>query len=243
MNDLWIDHYSIEAWSDPKRWVSFFEQVQQVLASPLTHLDVNDRVRRKVASLEDAGDFVCAFGPRDDSRWVFGEFKALGIDFSIRHFRQLGQWPNSLTWHVPLPFVEKFGGRQRLKGLFDLGNQSLRPFYAFSDERVQITSKKKSSGAIDIETELPGVFWLTYFNSAYVAFFGDEKFNRLPGVERSCDGSITIVLGDDPQSVTNELREQSAAMLGKQSFVNPSDIVGKQRGRFALTFQQLLPER
>jgi hypothetical protein len=243
MNDLWIDHCSIEAWSDPKRWVSFFEQVQEVLASPLTHLDVNDPVRRKVASLKDAGDFVCAFGPREDSRWVFGVFKGLGIDFSIQLFRQLDRWPNSLTWYVPLSFVEKFGGRQQLQSLFNLGNQFFKPFYAFSDERAQIASKKKSSGAIDIETELPGVFWLTYFNAAYVAFFGNQKFDGLPGVERGSDGSVTIVLGDNPKSVTNELREQAAATLGKQSFVNPNDILNKPRGRFALMFQQLLAER
>jgi len=243
MNELWIDHYSIDTWSHPNRWISFFEQVQQVLASPLTHLDVNDPVRRKVASLQDAGDFVCAFGPREDSRWIFGEFKALGIDFSIRHFRQLGRWPNSLTWHVPLSFFEKLGGRQRVRDLFDLGNRTFKPFYAFGDERVQIASKKKSSGAIDIETELPGVFWFTYFNAAYVSFFGKDKFKDLPGVEHGSDGSVTIVLGDNPKSVTNDLREQAAATLGKQSFVNPNDILNKPHGRFALTFQQLLAER
>jgi hypothetical protein len=144
---------------------------------------------------------------------------------------------------VPLSFFEKLGGRQRVRDLFDLGNQTFKPFYGFGDERVQISSKKKSSGAIDIETELPGIFWLTYFNASYVAFFGKDKFKHLPGVEHGSDGSVTIVLGDNPKLVSTELREQAAVTLGKQSFVNPSDILNKPRGRYALTFQQLRAER
>jgi len=240
MNDLWLGHFSVVPWRDPKQWVSFFDQTQHLLSSRLTHLDAKDPVRRKVASLEDAGEFACAFGPCEESRCMFGKFTDVGIEFSIRHFRQLGRWPNSLTWHVPLSFLEN-ESRKRVKALFDLGNRTLYPFYAFSDERAQITGQKKSSGAIDIETELPGVFWLTYFNAAYVEFFGNEKFNGLPEVEHGNDGSITIILGEHPQLVTNATREHVVAVLGKQSFVNPNDILGKQRGRFALTFQQLLP--
>jgi hypothetical protein len=142
-----------------------------------------------------------------------------------------------------LSYVDKEENGQRFKNLFDLGNQFLKPFYAYGDAVAQIRSKNKPSGAVDIQAELLGVFWLTYFNPAYVAFFGNLKFNGLLGVERGSDGSVTIVLGDSPQLVASELREQSVETLGKQSFVNPSDILGKQRGRFALTFQQLLAAR
>jgi hypothetical protein len=240
MNDLWLGHISIEAWTAPNRWAGYFEQVQQILDSPLTHLDVNDPIRREVGSLAEAADFVCAFGAREDSRWVFGRFKALGIDFSVRHFRELGRWPNSVVWHMPLSFVEKAQDHQRLEALFDLGNQALRPFYGYSDERAQIAAKKKPSGAMDFQTELPGIFWLTYFNAAYVAFFGKGNFTNIPGVEHGDDGSVTIVLGHSPKSVANQLREHAATMLGRRSFVDSRDIVSKPPGRFALTFQQLL---
>jgi hypothetical protein len=244
MSEIWISHLSVADWPEPVQWKTYFEQAQQLLGGPLTHLDENDPVRRKVTSLDDAGAFMCTFKEQEQSRWVFGRYKTLGIELSADRFRPAAhQFANALTWHVPLSFVEKLGGRQRLKSLFDLGNQFFKPFYAFSDERVQIASKNKSSGAIDIETELLGVFWLTYFNAAYVAFFGSQKLDGLPGVERGSDGSVTVVLGDNPKSVTNELREQAATTLGKQSFVNPSDILNKPRGRFALTFQQLLAER
>lgn len=243
MSELWIAHHSIDAWQEPSQWTAYFEEAQRLLGSPLTHLDVNDPVKRKVVSLAEAGNFVCAFKAREDSRWLFGKFVDIGIELSVQHYRQIGHYPNTFKWHVPLAFLEGPENRQRLKALFDLGNRTFKPFYAYADDVAQIASKNKSSGAVDIQAELLGVFWLTYFNAAYVAFFGDQKFDALPGVERGNDGGVTIVLGDSPKAVANEVREQSAAKLDSQSFVNPSDMLGKQRGRFALTFQQLSSQR
>jgi hypothetical protein len=243
MSEIWIAHLSIDGWQVPSVWSGYFEQAQELLGSPLTHLDVNDPVKRKVASLVDAGNFVCAFKEQEDSRWLFGKWGGTGIGFSIQHYRQLRHWPNALTWHVPLSFVEKSENRQRLKALFDVGNQTFKPFYAYGDDVDQIAGKKKLSGAVDIQAELLGVFWLTYFNPVYVAFFGKDKFIDLPDVECGDDGGVTIILGDSPKSVTSEQREKAVAALGKQSFVNTSDILGKQPGRFALTFEQLLAKR
>lgn len=240
MSELWINHLSIEIWQEPGCWTDYFDQVQRILGSPLTHLDVNDPVRRKVVSLKDVGNYICAFKPHEDSRWVFGKFDAIGIELSIQHYRQLGHWPNSLMWHIPFSFIEKPENCARLKALFDLGNQALKPFYAYSDDVLYIKSKKKSSGAIDIQAELLGVFWMTYFNATYVTFFGKEKFNEFSKIEYGNDGSITMLLGDNPKSVSSELREQLMATLGMQSFVNSNEILGKLPGRFALTFQQLL---
>lgn len=243
MSELWIAHHSIDAWQEPSRWTGYFDEAQRLLGSPLTHLDVNDPMKRKVASLTDAGNFVCAFKAHEDSRWLFGKCAGIGIELSVQHYRRLGHYPNTLKWHVPPSFVEKPENRQRLKALFDLGNRTFKPFYAYADDVAQIASKKKSSGAVDIQAELLGAFWLTYFSAAYVTFFSSEKFDRLSGVERGSDGSVTMVLGNSPESVANELREQVVTTLGPQSFVNRKDVLGKQRGRFALTFPQLLSER
>lgn len=239
MSELWMAHHSIDAWHEPGLWTGYFEEAQRLLGSSLTHLDVNDPVKRKVTSLAEAGNFACAFGAREDSRWFLARFKNIGVELSVQHYRRLGHFPNTLKWHVPLPFVETTENRQRLKALFDLGNQTFRPFYSYGDDVTHIACKKKSSGAVDIQTELLGVFWFTYFNAAYVAFFGSEKFNAIPGIERTHDGGITIVLGESPRLVANNLRDQSAAHLNKHSFVDSNDILFKQRGLFALTFQQL----
>jgi hypothetical protein len=74
-------------------------------------------------------------------------------------------------------------------------------------------------------------------------FFGEDKFNVFPNVERDDNEGVTVLLGDNPKSVSSEFREQLATVLGKQSFVNPSDMLGKLPGRFALTFQQLLASK
>lgn len=243
MSELWIDHLSIESWQEPSCWTAYFEHAQQLLNSSLTHLDIADPVKRKVASLEDAGNYICAFKVSEDSRWLFGKFDSIGIEFSVQHYRQLGHWPNSLKWHVPVTFIEKSENRERLQALFGLGNRILKPFYSYSDDVSQIASKKKSSGAVDIQAELLGVFWMTYFNAAYVEFFGKKRFTGFPKVEYGDNGSATVILGDSPKSVSSELREQFATMLGKSSFVNPKDTLGKPPGRFALTFQQLLAFR
>ena len=242
MSELWIAHHSICNWQEAARWTTYFEQAQLLFNLPLTHLDVNDPIKRKVSSLVDAGGYVCTFKPQEDSRWLFGKFGNSGIEFSIQHYRRLGHYSNTLKWHVPLPFVESADHRELLKALFALGNKTFHPFYAYSDEVVQISSKKKSTGAVNIQAELLGVFWLTYFNAAYVRFFGKDRFAGLSGVQFEADGGITIVLGDSPHSVTGGLREGVTSKLGAQSFVNSADIITKAPGRFALTFQQMVDE-
>lgn len=240
MSELWIDHLSIETWQEPSLWTAYFDKAQQILGSSLTQLDIADPVKRKVTSLNDAGNYVCTFKAREDSRWLFGKFDAIGVELSIQHYRKLGHWPNSLQWHAPLSFLVKSENRERLKALFSLGNRTFKPFYAYSDDVSYIKSKKKASGAVDIRAELLGVFWMTYFNAAYVAFFGKEKFKDFPNVEYADDGGVTVFLGDSPDSVSSELREQLATTLSRQSFVNPRDVLSKPPGRFALTFEQLL---
>jgi hypothetical protein len=79
MSELWIAHHSIEAWQQPSRWTGYFEEAQRLLGSPLTRVDTNDPVKRKVTSLAEAGNFACAFKAREDSRWLFGKFADIGV--------------------------------------------------------------------------------------------------------------------------------------------------------------------
>lgn len=239
MSDLLINHLSIESWQDSARWATYFAQAQEILGAQLTHLDTADPVRKKVTSLGVAGEYISSFKAREDSRWLFGKFEAIGVEVSIQHYRQLGHWPNSLTWHIPSSFVKTSKNCERLKALFDLGNQLFKPFYAYGDEAPRISSKKKASGAVDIRAELLGVFWMTYFNAAYVEFFSASKFNAFPSAEYGDNGGLTVLLADSPSSVPDALREKLAVMLGERSFVDVKDMLGKQPGHFALTFQQL----
>ena len=238
MSEVWIDHTSIAQWLDPNCWSNYFTRVETILGAKLTHLDENDPVRRRVRSLADAGTYVCAFGPHETSRWLFGRMQSVGIELSVLLRRD--NLLNSLTWQVPMSFLQRDPSCSCLRQLFDLGNETLRPFYSLGDELSRITAKKKKSGSVDLAAELLGVFWLTYFNAAYVTFFGKSKFEALPGATLNKDGSARLALADCPMLVPDGLREQVAHTLGRLTFVDPDDDrLIKLRGQHALTFDDL----
>ncbi len=233
---------SIHLWHDPSTWAQYFLRVQELLGAPLTHLDVNDPIRRRVTTLDDAGRLVCAFERNENARWLFGEFRDVGVELSIQHYRKIEKWHNMLNWYVPVDYSCAAGRWESLRGLFALGSEILRPFYACADWQkifASLAVRKQTFGALNVEAELLGVFWLTYFCPAYVEFFGRGRFGAVPGSRLAADGSMLVTLGADPDSVTPEDRENAAARLGRKSFVDLSDLVPKRAGEHALTFQQL----
>jgi hypothetical protein len=242
VSEFWIVHNSVAQWLDPNRWSNYFTRVESILGAKLTHLDENDPVRRHVRSVADIGTYVCAFGSQETSRWLFGRMASIDVELSVHLNRKVtpSSFLNSLSWYVPTSFLQRDASCSRLRQLFGLGNETLRPFYSFGDELDRIKEKKKKQGSVDLGAELLGVFWLTYFNTAYVTFFGKTKFENLPGATVSKEGSATLVLADCPMLVPDELREQLAHTLGRQTFVDPDDVLGKLRGQHALTFDELL---
>ncbi len=239
MSALWLAHYSIEAWQDAGFWTSYFGRAQEILGASLSRLDENDPVRRRVTSLPEAGSYIATFKAREDTRWLFGKFDIKDLEFSIHHARSSERCENALIWYVPWTFVEDAKNLKRAKELFALSNKSLRSFYAYGEDITRVKNKKKASGGIELQTELVGVFWMTYFNAAYVAYFGKDKFSRFQGVEWGEAGGLTISLAENPTLVTDEMCEEATDHLGKQSFVDPKDQRWKPKGRHALTFEQL----
>lgn len=239
MSEILLAHHSVGNWSNSSIWSSYLERCQNVLGVGLTSLDVNDPIKRKVKSLDEAGDYICNFKQREDSRWLFGRFEEVDIEFSIQHYRKIGHYSNTLRWHLPetilasesFPFVRR---------LFDAGNEMLHPFYSYGDLATQVSSKKKPTGAIDIQAELLGVFWLTYFSDAYVQFFSPERFRDLDGIVSHVGSGVTVELGKRPNDVSEDKRKNAALTLGKNSFVDVTDLAGKRPGKYALTFQQLM---
>ena len=116
----------------------------------------------------------------------------------------------------------------------------LHTFYSYGDIATQLSLKKKSTGAVDIQAELLGVFWLTYFNDAYVKFFSAERFRDLDGIVSHVGNGMTVELGKRPNELSEDKRKNAALVLGKDSFVDVADLAGKRPGKFALTFQQLM---
>jgi hypothetical protein len=239
--ELWLCHLACVSWSEPERWVRYFGEVQEVLGADVTHLDKDDSVQRRVkpGKLTEAADYVTAISKREDSRWVLGRVEALGFEFSIRHYRESRGWPNSITWHFAPDVLENAIHNDTICRLFDVGNLVLSPFYAYAETKDRVSAKKKESGAVDIQAELLGVFWLTYFDHHYVNFLGREKVLGLQGVHVSLDGGATLRLGETPSAVPDRLRDDVEAKLGHKTFVKPQDFSGKRPGQYALTFDQL----
>ena len=239
--DLWMYHFACGAWSECDRWSHYFDRAQGLLEANITHLDQNDPVRRRVktGTSSDLANYVTALGKRENDRWVFGRIESLKVEFSIRHHREVRNWPHSISWYFPPQFQESPGCIDRLCQLFDLGNTAIEPFYGYADTKDRISAKKKPSGSVDIQAELLGVFWLTYFDSHYVNFFGTEKINGLKSSHVKIDGGATLRLGETPSQVPLGLQDDLQAILGQNTFVEPGDAFRKRPGQYALTFDQI----
>lgn len=237
--EVWLNHLSAREWASPSLWRDYFGQAEMILNAKLTLLDVSDPVKRRVASLDDAAAYASEFAPNQTSRHLFGKFGDIGIEFSIRQYKRPSPWPNSLVYHLSPAFMTNSDGAACITRLFDAGNRSLFAFYSFCDFREVVIRKRKKSGAVDINSELLGAFWLTYFNSAYVEFFGRHKFRDLPNCNFGELGQATIKLANTPASATDKLREGVMQTLGRDSFVDVEGDEDKPIGKFALTLEQL----
>lgn len=237
-DELWLCHLSCVPWSDPGQWARYFARAEEMLGAGVTHLDKNDPVRRRVKQGEVA-EYVTNMGKREDSRWVFGKMEAIGVQFSIRHYRDVHGWPNSINWYFPAGFVEQAGSGRMVRSLFDHGNATLCPFYGYADAKRHISCKKKESGAVNIQAELIGVFWLTFFDQHYVGLIGKERFETLNGIDVSFENGATLDLAETPSSVPDGLRVRIETTLRSRLFVEPKDSTVKRPGEYALTFDQL----
>jgi hypothetical protein len=192
-------------------------------------------MRRKADTTKSEGDFVVAFKAKEDSRWLFGSFEKTRVRLEIKHFKMLGSWENSVTIKFP-ESMTAVADISRVRQVFDLGNQLMRPFYSMADIKEIICSKNPSTPSLDISRELLGVFWLTYFGPAYRRFFGG-KLDSISGLELDSEGGVTLQLGDAPVKVDDATRDDIMERVGPASFANGGPP--KERGRFALTLNQL----
>src|SRR5260370_41182980 len=240
-DELWLCHLSCMSWSEPDRWIRYFEGTELILGAHITHLDNDDPVRRRVkpGKLAEIADYVTSMGKHEDSRWIFGRMEASDVEFSVQHYRHVRGWANAIDWYFPAGFVDDPAGTKAIRSLFDIGNNTLSAFYGYADTKAHIASKKKESGAVNIQAELIGVFWLSYFDAHYLAFIGKEKIDELQGMNVRFDGGRTLDLGQTPSSFPNRHRAELEIALRPKLFVEPKDVGTKRPGQYALTFDQL----
>jgi len=243
-DELWIAHYSASSWRDDELWTVFFTKAQEILGSLVTRLDTNDPVRRKVRKFNEIGPYITEFKSKDNVRYTLGEFSDIGISFQVKIYKEEGDSPNSFKWYIPVAKLSELGGISKVLSLFETGNSILNTFYSYSDTITEVSKKRKPTGAVNLQRELPGIFWLNYFNKTYVDFYGKsqlEKVNSVLPAEISSykNGSLTIKLSDIPLNCINNARGISEKAIGQHFFVDPQDFSQKPEGKFALLLSQL----
>lgn len=243
---FWMGHHSVQSWNDAALWDDYLRAVESILNDRLAKLDANDPARRKADTARGEGHFVTQFGAKEDGRWLLGRFEKTKIWFVMQHYKNgrdsFGRRrDNTITFHFP----EKAhaSGVEKLVELFHLTNERLGIFYAAADSEEVYCAKKASPpslGALNIASELLGVFWLTYFGPNYCEFFGQERFAALEQVSGGPASGMTLQLAETPGQVPEGLRRMLERRLGAESFAGIGDVsLEKPEGRYALTLEQL----
>ncbi len=237
---IWISHFSVASWTVAEAWDTYFRTAERILGDRLTKLDHRDPVRRTADTQNHEGNFVVEFEKNHVSRSVAGKFERSKVWFSVNFYTgptdQYGRETyNYITIHLP-----QNTDLSTIFNLFEFGNSHLKAFYSYSDLQPVITEKGKlhqrSTSGFDIERELVGVFWLTYFGPAYGDFFGRERMLGFKGAIIGSNGDASICLGKAPSFLTSE-REQAEQHLGAKSFAGHGIL--KRPGEFALTIADL----
>jgi hypothetical protein len=245
--DIWMECCAMAQWTDASAWDSYLRSVEHLFGDRLAKLDANDPARRKANAPLGEGKFVVDFGPKDDSRWLLGKFERTRIELQIRHYKNgrdsFGRLrDNSITFHIPEKAHREIGA-DKLVEIFRMTTERWKAFYAFADLREIYCSKKASPpsiGALNVSSELPGVFWLTYFGRHYVAFIGRERLDALEHASNGPAGGRTLRLAESAMDVPNGLRAMLEHSLGTESFAGTGEVtIEKPEGKYALTLEQL----
>lgn len=239
MNEIQMTFYSLKNLFDRTLWIKLLSELERIFGHKLSHLDINDPIRKKAEDIESASDYICSIGDQESSRKLFGKFGKSKIEISISIFKETTLFPSSISVHYPEKFATYQDGLSVLRNAFEEGNRCLEPFYSICDHMGTIASKRKATGyAVDLQAELIGAFWLTYFNQAYLEFFGKSKFDEIPTQQIDGLNGVMVDLGESPIAV-NMARDKVEAYLGRESFVDPALGFDKPVGKNVLRFDQL----
>lgn len=237
---IWITHLSVAPWICAEIWDAYLKRAEEILGDRLIRLDHRDPVRRVADTRNREGKFIVGFEKNQDRRWLAGRFEKSEVTFSIDlHEDAVDRQGRSTTNSLTISLPQKTDGAT-IKELFEFGNSHLMSFYAYSDLQPVITGKgnrhQRLTPGLDIQRELPGIFWLTYFGPAYTKFFGADRISSPKEIRALDGGGVTICLGDSPGLLSTE-REQAEHELGARSFAGHGGM--KREGEFALTLAAL----
>jgi len=238
--ELWISHYSVALWSSAELWEGYLGGIEDLFGDRLERLDERDPVRRRVESAAGQGAFVVEFEENEDRRWVSGRFRESRIGVSITLSRGEKDWAgryvdNDIVVTAPERLLRE--ERERLVELFRLGNEKLRPYYGYADSWGTVAGWCLPGERYQVNKELLGIFWLTYFGPPYCEFFGRERLLGLEGAEAGPGGGVTLRLAAGPEEVRDRRRTEVMVNLGRMSFYGSGGV--KEDGQYALSLEQL----
>lgn len=254
MNKIWINYYSVHDWTSPDVWDPYFRALETLLGDKLHRLDERDPVRRKVDNLEGQGAYVSSIPPLEGSRWVYGKFEKTKVTFSVLHYRDCKDYfgrpvVNDCTIYVP-PKALSGKDDDLLPKIATLGCEHLRPFYMSCDFN-EIVNGYRRLPETGIQSEIPGIFWLTYFGAAYVDFFGRDRIRQLPEASDGALNGLTLRLAEKPELSPPSRAAEIEEFLGEMSFARHGQkksewshipfipSVTKAKGQYALTIETL----
>lgn len=217
---------SLSPWNDSHVWDEYFREVEALLNDRLIKLDENDPVRRKADTKADQeGEYVTKFGALEGCRTVFGEFAKSKIHFSINCNNEKidpSKRPiiNRINYSVPVSGQSMNEDQADvLAKLFAVTIERFGVFLAESDLTEFVVAKKTHDGySLDIESELLGVLWLTYFSPKYVSFFTKERLLTIPGAKEGPADGVIIRLATSPQEIPSGARRNAEKTLGERFF-------------------------
>jgi hypothetical protein len=135
-----------------------------------------------------------------------------------------------------------------LENEFEAGNEIfesllniLSPFYAYCDLQSNISAKKRPDFfAVNLEEELVGVFWLTFFSKLHVSHFGESKFNTLGDIQtKAINGGVQLCLDTTPLTENLKIRRETEELIDKQAFVDPQSSLNKPIGRYVPSYDKM----
>ena len=233
-DEIVIQFFSRSPWDAPALWSQFYSILNVTVGEFPSRLDTNDPLRRQFNdySLKENSEYTCQFGPKEMSRVMFGSYPKNKCHFSLHIYKSLSSHTSSLNLYLPS------SKNELAEELFNQLSILLEPIYAYSYYQRHVSAKKRADFfAVDMEQELVGVFWLTFFCKTYVNYFGRDKFQYSNGVEASeSDKGIIIKLSDSPITVEPDTRTLIEEIIGKNSFVDPKSTLLKPKGKYVPSY-------
>lgn len=235
MNEIQMSFYTTYNLSDYDVWAKFISFMEINFEAQISHIDSADPPKRKALCADDAANYISSEIKLGKSNRFFGKFGKSRINIQISAFQPIDSFPNEVSIFFPSSAISRLDGQRGIVRGFEEGVSSFKPFYAICDQIMRIYEKRKPSGlSADLRAELLGVFWITYFDSNYVRFIGEDKFSKIHHGRKNLEGGVMILI-DDFNAVSS-FGASIEKLLGTDHFVDTASYSEKQPGVHAIDF-------